>query len=33
MLSQLSELVGPKEILRGSVNWFVAVVDHVVPLP
>lgn len=29
----LSELVGPKPVLRGSVNWFVAVVDHAVSLP
>lgn len=33
VLSQLSELVGWKPVLRGSVNWFVAVVDRVVPLP
>lgn len=33
VLSWLSELVGPKPVLGGPVNWFVAVVDHVVPLP
>lgn len=29
----LSELVGPKLVLRGSVSCLVAVVDGVVPLP